>query len=44
LIAEIGKGQGDAVAALFANAGFGSIRIVPDLAGTSRAVVAVRNP
>jgi release factor glutamine methyltransferase len=44
LIAEIGKGQGDAVAALFANAGFGSIKIVPDLAGTSRAVVAVRNP
>jgi release factor glutamine methyltransferase len=44
LIAEIGKGQGDAVAALFANSGFGSIRIVPDLAGTSRAVVAVRNP
>jgi len=44
LIAEIGKGQGDAVAALFAAAGFGGIRIVPDLAGISRAVVAVRNP
>jgi release factor glutamine methyltransferase len=44
LIAEIGKGQGDAVAALFASAGFGSITIVPDLAGVSRAVVAVRNP
>jgi release factor glutamine methyltransferase len=44
LIAEIGKGQGDAVAALFANAGFGGITIVPDLAGISRAVVAVRNP
>jgi len=44
LIAEIGKGQGDAVAALFAAAGFGRIRIVPDLAGISRAVVAVRNP
>ena len=44
LIAEIGKGQGDAVAALFAAAGFGRIRIVPDLAGISRAVVAIRNP
>jgi release factor glutamine methyltransferase len=44
LIAEIGKGQGDAVAALFAAAGFGRIRIAPDLAGISRAVVAVRNP
>jgi release factor glutamine methyltransferase len=44
LIAEVGKGQGDAVAALFATAGFGGIRIAPDLAGISRAVVAVRNP
>ena len=44
MIAEIGKGQGEAVAALFADAGFGSIRIVPDLAGISRVVVAVRNP
>jgi release factor glutamine methyltransferase len=44
LIAEIGKGRGDAVAALFAAAGFGGIRIVPDLAGISRAVVAIRNP
>jgi release factor glutamine methyltransferase len=44
LIAEIGKGQGDAVAALFAAAGFGGFRIVPDLAGISRVVVAVRNP
>ncbi len=44
LIAEIGKGQGDAVAALFATAGFGRIRIVPDLAGIFRAVLAVRNP
>lgn len=43
LIAEIGKGQGDAVAALFGAAGFGGIRIVPDLAGISRAVVAIRN-
>jgi release factor glutamine methyltransferase len=44
LIAEIGKGQGDAVAALFAAAGFGDIGIVPDLAGVSRVVVAVHNP
>ena len=44
LVAEIGKGQGDAVAALLATAGFGGIRIVPDLAGIARAVVAVRNP
>jgi release factor glutamine methyltransferase len=44
LIAEIGKGQGDAVATLFAAAGFGRIRIVPDLAGISRAMVAIRNP
>jgi release factor glutamine methyltransferase len=44
LIAEIGKGQGRAVAALFAAAGFGGISIVPDLAGVSRVVVAVHNP
>jgi release factor glutamine methyltransferase len=44
LIAEIGKGQGAAVAALFTAAGFSRIRIAPDLAGISRAVVAVRNP
>jgi release factor glutamine methyltransferase len=44
LIAEIGKGQGDAVAVLFAAAGFGGIKIVPDLAGISRVVVAIRNP
>jgi len=43
LIAEIGKGQADAVAALFAAAGFGRIRIVPDLAGVPRVVVAIRN-
>jgi release factor glutamine methyltransferase len=44
LVAETGKDQGDAVAALFATAGFGRIRIVPDLAGIPRAVVAVLNP
>lgn len=44
LIAEIGRGQGDAVTALFATAGFGRIRIEPDLAGISRVVVAIRNP
>ena len=43
-VAEIGKGQGNAVAALFAAAGFGDIRIAPDLAGISRAVTAIRNP
>jgi len=44
LIAEIGIGQGDAVATLFAAAGFGGMRIVPDLAGIPRAVVAIRDP
>jgi release factor glutamine methyltransferase len=44
LIAEIGQGQGDAVAGILAAAGFGGIRIVPDLAGVSRVVVAVHNP
>jgi release factor glutamine methyltransferase len=40
LIAEVGKGQGPAVAALFSAAGFGDIRVMPDLAGVERAVVA----
>lgn len=44
LIAEIGKGQGPAVAALLASAGFGDIRVTPDLADTERAVTARRNP
>jgi release factor glutamine methyltransferase len=44
LIAEIGRGQGEAVAALFTAAGFGRIRIASDLAGISRVVVAVRDP
>ena len=44
LIAEIGSRQGDAVAALFGAAGFGAVRIVPDLAGLSRVVAAIRNP
>ena len=43
-IAEFGNRQGDAVAALFAAAGFGSIRITPDLAGISRTLTAIRNP
>jgi len=43
-MAEIGNGQADAVAALFATAGFGGINIVPDLAGIARVVVAIRNP
>ena len=44
LMAEIGKGQGDAVAALFTAAGFSRISIVPDLAGVPRVVMAIRNP
>jgi release factor glutamine methyltransferase len=44
LVAEIGKGQGDAVAALFAAIGLDGIRVVPDLAGIPRAVVAIVNP
>jgi release factor glutamine methyltransferase len=44
LIAEIGKGQGEPVAALLAAAGFGGIKIAPDLAGMPRVVVAGRNP
>ncbi len=44
LIAEIGKGQGPAVAALLAAGGFGDIGMTPDLAGTERAVTARRNP
>jgi release factor glutamine methyltransferase len=43
LVAEVGKGQGPAVAALFSAAGFGDIGVMPDLAGVERAVVA-RNP
>jgi release factor glutamine methyltransferase len=44
LVVEIGKGQGPAVAALLAAAGFGDIRIWCDLAGTERVVAARRNP
>jgi release factor glutamine methyltransferase len=44
LIAEIGKGQGPAVAALVAATGFSDIRIIPDLAGMERAVAARRTP
>ncbi len=44
LAVEIGKGQGPDVAALFAAAGFGDIRIWRDLAGTERVIVARRNP
>jgi release factor glutamine methyltransferase len=42
LIAEIGKGQGSPAAALFTAAGFSVVRIVPDLAGIERVVVARR--
>jgi release factor glutamine methyltransferase len=44
LVAEIGKGQGPAVTALFAAAGFGNIRIHQDLCGIERVVAACRNP
>jgi release factor glutamine methyltransferase len=44
LIAEIGSGQGPAVAALFAAAGFGDIAIASDLAGVERVVTARRTP
>jgi release factor glutamine methyltransferase len=44
LVAEIGRGQGAAVAALFTAAGFGDIGIWPDLSGVERAVAARRNP
>jgi release factor glutamine methyltransferase len=42
LVAEIGAGQGGAVAALFEAAGFGGIRVWPDLAGTDRVVTGRR--
>jgi release factor glutamine methyltransferase len=44
LVAEIGKGQGPAVAALLADAGFSDIATWPDLAGLDRALVARHNP
>ncbi len=44
IVAEIGHGQGPAVAALFAAAGFGDIRVWPDLSGLDRAVAARRSP
>lgn len=39
---EVGMGQAEAVAALFANAGLGDVRIVPDYAGIGRVVLGVR--
>jgi len=44
LVTEIGRGQGDAVSALFTAAGFDEIRIAQDLAGIPRVVAAIRNP
>ncbi len=44
LVAETGQGQGAAVAALFAAAGFHDIEIRPDLSGMERTVTARRNP
>jgi release factor glutamine methyltransferase len=44
LIAELGDGQSEAVAALFAAQGLGCIRIGADLAGVSRTITASPNP
>jgi release factor glutamine methyltransferase len=43
-VAEIGKGQADAVTDLLVAAGFGGIMVFPDLAGIPRVVAATRNP
>lgn len=39
---EVGMGQAEAVAAMFADAGLGDVRIVPDYAGIGRVVLGVR--
>jgi release factor glutamine methyltransferase len=44
LVMEVGAGQSDAVSALAAAAGFGSIAVTPDLAGIPRVVSARRDP
>jgi release factor glutamine methyltransferase len=44
LVMEIGAGQAEAVSALAAAAGLGSIAVAPDLAGIGRVVSARRNP
>ncbi|WP_099827457.1 peptide chain release factor N(5)-glutamine methyltransferase [Oceaniglobus indicus] len=44
LLVEIGPTQGDAVAALFNGAGFGDIRIHPDIDGRARVVSGVKPP
>jgi release factor glutamine methyltransferase len=44
LVMEVGAGQADAVSALAAAAGLGSIAVAPDLAGIRRVVSARRNP
>jgi release factor glutamine methyltransferase len=44
LLVEIGPSQGQAVATLFAAAGLGSIRILPDFDGRDRVVAAVKPP
>jgi release factor glutamine methyltransferase len=43
LLVEIGPTQGPAVAALFAAAGLDGIRVLPDLDGRDRVVVAVKS-
>ena len=40
LLFEIGYDQGEAVRDMFENAGFGHCRIVPDLSGLDRAIIA----
>ena len=44
LLVEIGPTQGQAVATLFAEAGLGSIRVLPDFDGRDRVVAAVKPP
>jgi release factor glutamine methyltransferase len=42
VMVEIGDEQGEAVASLLRDAGFGDIRVIPDLAGRDRVVCGVR--
>lgn len=44
IVVEIGHGQANAVAALFAASGFGRSTVAPDLAGIPRALSTIRNP
>jgi release factor glutamine methyltransferase len=42
LVLEVGRGQAEEVSAMCGREGLGALRVVPDLAGTPRVVVAVR--